>query len=149
MATIACILIPRSIPQTAANPIIEAKIEIDPDRFGGFRFSKYFIVYLEMPAPYSVFDINVSSILLNGIVEIDPEMPPTIGDYDNDGIPDLAINFTRNALLTSTAIGGYEWYFFGQRVFKSIHILSGTLIDDTAFNGIDTLLVIWPRVRPE
>ncbi|HET9328667.1 MAG TPA: T9SS type A sorting domain-containing protein [Candidatus Eisenbacteria bacterium] len=54
--------------------------------------------YVEPPAPYMASDIDVSSVLLNGLVPVDPSAPSELGDYDFDGIPDLMVKFDRLAV---------------------------------------------------
>ncbi|UCD97194.1 MAG: hypothetical protein JSV35_03880 [Candidatus Bathyarchaeota archaeon] len=55
--------------------------------------------YVELPEGYDVSDINPSSILLNGSIPIHPSIYPTIGDYDNDTIPDLHVVFNRTEIV--------------------------------------------------
>ena len=54
--------------------------------------------YIELPSGYSVLEINVSSILLNNTVSVDLTAPTEIGDYDNDTVLDLMVNFNRTTL---------------------------------------------------
>jgi hypothetical protein len=51
--------------------------------------------YLEPPAGYAASDIDIDSILLNGVVPVAMGAPSDIGDEDEDGVPDLMVKFGR------------------------------------------------------
>ncbi len=61
--------------------------------------------YLEPPAGYSAEDIDVSSILLNGAVAVADGAPTSIGDFDDDGILDLMVKFSRSEVLEILSAG--------------------------------------------
>ena len=65
---------------------------------------KVVTVYIEFPIGYEVREINVSSIMLNGMVPVLDE-PTQVGDYDGDGIPDLMVKFDRAAVQEILAAG--------------------------------------------
>jgi hypothetical protein len=69
---------------------------IRPSSQGG---PKHVHGFLEPPPPFSPADIDVASIRLNNVVPVDPTAPaPVVGDQDNDGVPDLKVHFSRDAL---------------------------------------------------
>ena len=78
---------------------ISATIDIVPDALNLRSKGKWITCYIELPEGYDVGDIDVSSILLNGTIPVDPEAPTQIGDYDSDGIPDLMIKFSRAEVI--------------------------------------------------
>lgn len=51
--------------------------------------------YLEPPAGTAIDAIDVSSVTLNGKVPVATSAPAAVGDYDQDGIPDLMLKFPR------------------------------------------------------
>ena len=67
--------------------------------------SKWVTVYLEPPAAYSPRDIDTGSITLNGSARIAADAPITIGDFDRNGRPDLAVKFDSNAIAASLTPG--------------------------------------------
>jgi hypothetical protein len=54
--------------------------------------------YVEFPEGYDVNNIDVSKIRLNETIPAETD-PVAVGDYDNDGIPDLAVRFNRTLLV--------------------------------------------------
>ena len=68
--------------------------QLDLNRAGGFYQKPYIWAYIELPEGYSLDDIDVSTIRLN--LEAPAKLHPThVGDYDEDGIPDLYVRFDR------------------------------------------------------
>jgi len=118
-------------------PIV-ATIDIDPDTLNLKGRGKSITCYIELPKDYDVSRIDVSTIKLlhedNFIVSA--ELQPTeIGDYDEDGIPDLMIKFDRQALvdyLKKMQINGNE-----EVKLKVIGIVT-----NIPFEGYDTIQVI-------
>jgi hypothetical protein len=54
--------------------------------------------YLEPEPPSAAANIDVASIRLNGTVPVDAGAPATIGDANDNGIPDLTVKFNRIAV---------------------------------------------------
>lgn len=144
-------LISYNTPQTTARPTIEADLRINPNIIATYelgRIGKYFTFYIELPSPYNIEDIDVSSIVLNNRAEYDPSLPVSIGDCDKNGVLDLAVNFRKGSVLLNTEFGGYQFFVYGQRYFKATLTLSGSLAEGTFFSGKCAMWVIWPKIRP-
>lgn len=61
---------------------------------------RWITAYIELPEGYDVSDIYVSTVTLND--EVAAELYPTkVGDYDNDGISDLMVKFSRIDVMKS------------------------------------------------
>ncbi len=82
------------LPSTTIN----ATIDFDPDTLNKKSKGTWIVIYIELPKGFRVEDIKVSSILLNGVVLAEP-WPYSVGDYDNDGIPDIAVKFRRDNVI--------------------------------------------------
>lgn len=66
---------------------------------------RWVTAYLEVVPPHTASDIDVSSLLLEGSVPVDPDGPVTIGDADGDGVPDLMVKFSRAAVTALLSPG--------------------------------------------
>jgi hypothetical protein len=112
-------------------------IDIKPDTLNLKGKGRWITSYIELPEGYNVGDINVSSIMLNNTIGVDSSAPVTIGDYDNDTIPDLMVKFDRatvcNFILSK-----------GVRYGNVTLMLSGKLYDGTLFEGYDIIRVRMP-----
>jgi len=119
---------------TEIIPIIQTTINFDPEALNLDSKGQWDTVYIELPVGhgYNVSDINFGSIMLN--VQVQAEAKPIeIGDYDEDGIPDLMVKFNRTAVQSILEVG------------EKVEItISGTLIDGRVFEGKDTIKVILP-----
>jgi hypothetical protein len=80
------------INTTVAVPMT---VTLDPQTLNLHALGHWVTAYLEPPAPFTASQIDVSSILLNGQVAVDPTAPTAIGDHDGNGIPDLMVKFDR------------------------------------------------------
>ena len=87
-------------------------------------------VYIELPESYNVEEIDIATVMLNGIV---PALahPTDAGDYDSDGVSDLMVKFDRS--------DGQDVLEPGNEVELTV---SGELTDGTPFEGADTIRVI-------
>jgi len=92
-------------------------------RLGGFVTA-----YIELPAGYNVNDINISTIILN--LEVQAKLNPTkIGDYDEDGIPDLMVKFSRKEVVPLLSVGENTLTITGE-------------VNGEVFEGSDTITAI-------
>ena len=119
------------------QPKIYATIDACPDALNLKGKGRWVTVYIELPEGYNVSDINIATILLNGTIPVDPTAPYEIGDYDNDGIPDLTVKFNRTAVSEFILSKGIK---FGNVTLT----ITGMLIDVTRFEGSDTIKVRMP-----
>jgi hypothetical protein len=113
-------------------PIIPATIDFDPDTLNLKSNGTWVTVYIELPIGhgYNVSMINLESVWLNSQVQAQVK-PAEIGDYDDDGIPDLMIKFNRTAVQNILEVG--------EKVEITIF---GELIDERLFEGKDIIQVI-------
>jgi len=121
---------------------IPATIDIKPDSYNLGRRADCVTGYIELPEGYDVRDINVSTLLLDGIFPARPK-PTEVGDYDHDGIPDLMVKFDVSALHSETNIAGLA----SERLMNVTVAVTGRLRDGTLFQGTDTIKIILPNPK--
>jgi hypothetical protein len=107
---------------------IYAVVSFDPHMLNLQSKGKWITGYVELSEGYDVAGINVSTILLNDTIPVDPDGPTTIGDYDGDGIPDLMVYFNRTQFVEYMLSSGIE---YGNVTLA----LSGKLHDWEPFEG--------------
>jgi hypothetical protein len=119
---------------------MRANIDVTPNTLN-LRSNGYWITaYVELTESFDVHNINVSSILLNKTIPVAQSAPVAIGDYDNDGIPDLMVKFDR------ATVESWIYQSVGMRYSVQLTI-TGKLLDRTSFEGTDTISVIWNGQR--
>ena len=105
-----------------------ATADVTPSTLNLKSKGKWITSYIELPEGYRVRDIDISTVKLNG--EISAELHPTeIGDYDEDGVPDLMVKFNRKELIAIFSVGEATLRITGE-------------VNDTSFEGSDTIRVI-------
>ncbi len=110
----------------------EAIVDFDPNTLNLLSEGVPVTVYIELPvdSDYTVQDIDIRTILLNGLISI-LYYPYSIGDYDQDGIPDLMVKFDRSEVQNILDVG------------KEIEItVSGQFTNGASFEGIDIIKVM-------
>ena len=118
------------VTETEIYQIIPVIIDINPNTLNRNSNGKWITCYIELPQGFNVSNITISSILLNGIISAQSQ-PTNIGDYDNDGIPDLMVKFSRSAVAQILQPG------------DNVEIkVSGTLVSGMEFEGVDYITVI-------
>jgi hypothetical protein len=124
---------------TAATVVekIDAAINFDPYMLNLKSNGKWFTCYIELPEGYDVNDIDVSTIMLNGTILVDLEAPTAIGDYNENGVPDLMVKFNRTTL--SKLILDLD--IMTSNVTLTI---TGQLTDGTPFEGNAVIAVRMP-----
>jgi PKD repeat protein len=111
-----------------APQLLEATIDIDPDTLQLGSEGEWVTCYIELPGG-NVANIDISSIRLEGTVQVDPDAPTEIGDYDNDGVPDLMVKFDWLSVEDIVALGPTTLTVTGD-------------VDSSTFTGSDTIDVI-------
>ncbi|MBU0685172.1 MAG: hypothetical protein KJ653_04910 [Candidatus Thermoplasmatota archaeon] len=114
-----------------ATPAITATLDFDPDTVNLASKGKWVVAYIELPDGYNVGDVVVASLVLNDAVPADLSHKATVGDADRDGVPDLMVKFSREALQQHLVVGP------DQRV-----VVSGALSNGTMFASCDMIKVI-------
>jgi uncharacterized protein YycO len=119
------------LTESSITPIYPVTVDFDPNTVNLDSQGKWVTAYIELPLGhgFEIGEIDVSSILLNNQIPAETK-PIEIGDYDNDGIPDLMVKFSRNELqkilelgddieiLISGKVNGYN--FMGKDIIKVI-----------------------------
>ena len=116
---------------------IPATIDFDPDTLNLKSPGTWVTVYIELPIGhgYDISELTIDSVMLND--EILAEFKPTnISDYDDDGIPDLMVKFSKKAIRDLLQIGE-----------NVIITITGELFDGRKFKGMDTIRVITQEVN--
>jgi len=114
--------------------ISPAIVDINPNTLNLKSRGRWITCYIELPGIYGVADIDVSTILLNGVVPAELK-PIAIGDHDGDGVLDLMIKFNRAAVIR------YIMYTLGITNGEVTLTVTGE-VADLAFSGSDTIRVI-------
>lgn len=92
------------VPVTA-DPWVMAAVDIDPDTLNLRSKSKWITCYIELPENFEVEQIYISSIRLNGTVQVVPHFE--LGDYDDDAVSDLMVKFNRTE-VTNYILENYK-----------------------------------------
>jgi hypothetical protein len=131
------------IPNTDPIP---ATFDITPETLNLKSNGEWITGYIELPECYDVNDISLSTILLINqsgeiITPVDLTAPVTYGDYDNDGISDLMIKFNRTIVVDY--FNAKDVIDDGTGIDYYVDLtITGKLIDETPFEGWDTIRVI-------
>jgi hypothetical protein len=108
--------------------VITANIDFNPKILNLRSIGKWITAYIELQEGYSVNDVNVSSIVLNSTISVDLEASVWIGDYDDDGIVELMVTFSRALIVEYIAAKDVE---YGDVTLA----LTGKLWNETTFEG--------------
>ena len=124
-------------------PAIKATVDVDPNALNLCSKGEWVTAYIELPEGYNVSEIDIYSIKLNNtfpvsLLVVPPVPVPTeIGDYDEDGTPDLMVKFNMTELTSYICLQGIK---YGNVTLT----ISGNLTDGTQFEGEDTVKVLLP-----
>ena len=107
--------------------VVPATVEIYPETLSLHSvFGRWIKAYIELPEGYDVNDIDVSTVMLND--EVAAELHPTkIGDYDNDGISDLMVKFSRIEAMRSIFRKGENTLTVSGEMIRSPFVGSDTI----------------------
>jgi parallel beta-helix repeat protein len=130
-------------PLVKPYPIIPVTVDVNSDTLNLKSKGEWITCYIELPESYNVSDIDIYSIRLNDTLPVsllpNPPVPvPTeIGDYDNDGIPDLMVKFNR------TEVSSWIYDDLGIQYGNVTLTITGE-VDGTPFEGTDMIKVLFP-----
>jgi hypothetical protein len=110
--------------------VVAATVDIHPDTLNTCSlFGKWVTAYIELPEGHNVTDVDISTVKLND--EVPAELHPAkIGDYDNDGIPDMMVKFYRADVVRSIL-----------RSCENTLVITGKVVEKT-FMGRQTIRII-------
>jgi hypothetical protein len=114
-------------------PIVPAVVDVDPDVLNPRSNGKWVTGYIELPNGYDPASIDVSTVMLNEAVPADLSRA-SVGDYDLDGVPDLAVKFARSAVIDSLPNG------------EAVEVCVTGQVGGETFAGKDTIRVLMPRL---
>jgi hypothetical protein len=124
---------------------LSAIIDIVPDTLNLWSNGKWITCYIELPGGYDVSEVNATTILLNNTIQVEP-CPIAIGDYDEDGIPDLMVKFDRAEVVSYILANVDLTKLFEERFMAITLTVTGKLNDDTPFQGNDAIRIIYPNI---
>lgn len=101
------------------KPVPEVIVNISPDTLNLTSQGQWITVYITLLPPYDVVSnpIDVSSVKITGVLDENIDVIgiavtaegevvlPQVGDYDDDGIPDLAVKFDRQEVQSNLLTG--------------------------------------------
>lgn len=132
-------------PTSQPAPAVVATVDVNPDRLqvkdqgSGKGMLNAFV---ELPAGKSLADVVVGSVRLTvkGVALSPASLAPVAGDYDADGVPDLAFRFERSGVIE--ALGGST---------GDVSVtVSGQLASGGTFSGVDAVTVVaHPKPGPK
>jgi len=135
-----------TLKETNVPIVSTATVNLNPGTLNLKSKGKWITTYIELPENYNVSDINRTTILLNDTIPVDSfwvdkPLQSVIGDYDEDGIPDLMFKFDRAKVikLISDAISSSN-----NKFMEVALTLTGQFFDGTYFQGNDTIRIVSP-----
>ena len=119
--------------------VVPATIDLDPDALNLVSKGKWVSCYIELSedyGEYSVEQINASTVnLWVEETQIPAEEKPTaLGDYDEDGIPDLMVKFDRRTLV--------EYLSTADDALADATLTVNGQMGEAIFEGMDTITII-------
>jgi len=118
-------------------------VDFDPDTLNLKSKGEWVTAYTEFPEGYDVADINVSTILLNGTIPLNVDAPVTIGDYDNDSIPDLMVKFDRAEIIAYIIANVNMTELYEKRFMTTTLTVTGYLNNGTPFQASITIKIVY------
>ena len=134
-------------PWTSIPPAINSTVDIIPNTLNLRSKAGYVTAFIELSEGYNISDTDVSSILLNNTIAVDPDAPTAIGDYDDDGIPDLMVKFNGTEVMAYIIANVNMTKLYEKRFMTITLTITGKLNDGTQFQGSDTIRIMMPMRR--
>ena len=133
-------------PTPPVPEVLTATVDIHPEALNLGSRGKWITTYIEFPEGYDITNINVSTIMLNDTVPAELR-PVAIGDYDEDGIPDLMVKFDRAEVISYIIANINMTKLFEERFMTISLIVTGYFNDGTLFKGDDAIRIRMPIPR--
>jgi len=112
-----------------------AACDVDPNTLNLSSNGKWMTARVELLPGYDVADVVIETVLFNGTVPADPAHV-SIGDFNENGIPDLQFKFDRMAIEDILPEG------------EAVEVvITGEIRDTTYFVATDVIRVIQPTLR--
>jgi len=133
-----------------AHYYIPATIDIKPNTLNLRTYVDQWVTgYIELAESWDVAQINRTTILLNGTITVnqfwvDKPLESVIGDYDNDGIPDLMVKFDRATVIEFILANADFEYKRGYLEAYVTIAVTGQMYNGISFSGSDTIRAILP-----
>lgn len=128
--------------------IVNATIDIDPGTLNLRSRGKWITCYIELPDGYNVSDIDLTSVMLNDTVPAYLKAH-VIGDYDEDGIPDLTVKFDRAEVIDYIMANANMTKLLVGKFITATLTITGELHDGTPFQGNTAIRIILPKMDTE
>lgn len=120
----------------------EATIDLKPDTLHLESEGNPITCYIELSGTASVYDIDPSTILLEGVIPAEPK-PVGYDDYDGDDIEELKVQFNRISVIEYLLNLGCG---HGDTVKLTV---TGKLTNGDLFQGSDTINLILKEENPD
>ena len=118
---------------TVSSPALPAILAFHPGVLNPRSDGRWVTCYIELPAGYNPEQIDVSTVKFNETVAA--EMSPTeVGDYDQDGVLDRMVKFSRSAVIDTLPYGEY------------VEVRVSGAVGSQAFASKDTIRVLMPKL---
>jgi len=111
----------------AGGAVIEADIDFDPDTLNLTSGGRWVTCYIQLPDPYAADGIDPEGVLFNGIL---PAEKSGVTDHDGDGIGELMVKFSREAVESMLAEG------------DAVTVTVSGTAGNIGFSGTDVIRVI-------
>jgi hypothetical protein len=107
-----------------------ATVDITPSVITLPSKGKWITAYIELPHGFDVAAIDLSTVRLQGTIPAANQVAK-VTDHDKDGIPDIMVQFSQQALITQLSGVTGEVQLF----------VTGTLRNGIPFEGWDTIVI--------
>jgi hypothetical protein len=123
-----------------------AEIDVDPSSLNLRARGDWIMCYVEFPEGYNINAVDTSSIRMNETIPVDLGAPSAIGDYDNDGVPDVMVKLDRADVIAYIRANVNLTMLVEQKFLVVTLTLTGALNDGTSFEGHDCIRIIYPKM---